>query len=190
MILKSRIVCGVISILVLVLGAAACNQPAPLSPDQAEFKKAVVTQVKTLQGLLGPALANGKGDAVDTALSRYFDETAWKNIACDFQVRVVDKKKQYIGGRMHLKNWDGSLPGPEVRLDYSTYAKSFDSIAKGEIFSRRFFNTDGPLVIIGGPVAHQGEPVGAFGIMLPGECMPGHYRLKQDQILAIDYNRD
>ena len=110
-----------------------------------------------LQGLLEPALAKGTGDAVDVALSKYFDRTTWKDIACDFQVRVVDAKKQYIGGRMHLKNWDGSLPGPDMRLDYSTYGDSFDAIDKGKIFSGRFFNTDGPLVIIGGPVSHQGK---------------------------------
>ena len=166
----------------------ATSRP-PLSPEQTEFKKAIVAQVRMLQGLLEPALAKGTGDAVDVALSKYFDRTTWKDIACDFQVRVVDAKKQYIGGRMHLKNWDGSLPGPDMRLDYSTYGDSFDAIDKGKIFSGRFFNTDGPLVIIGGPVSHQGKPVGAFGIMIPGECMPKHYRLQQEQILDIDYNR-
>lgn len=179
---------GLFTIITLFV-CGACNGSAPLSPDQERFKKEVRRQITALQSVLAPALSSGSADAVDEVLSQYFNNTDWKRIACNYEVRVVDSKKRYVGARIHLKNWDGSLPGPDTRLDYSQYGSSFNKISEGMIFANRFFNTDGPLVIIGGPVFYEGKNVGAFGIMLPGECLPKHFNLSQDDILAIDYNQ-
>lgn len=173
---------------ILALASGGCKSPAQLSPEQARFKQEVLEQVQMLKELLGPVMTKPTGKAVDQALSQYFGKTPWKTIDCDYEVRVVDGQKRYIGGRVHRKDWDGSLPGPDIRLDYSQYGKSFDVLGDGKTYAGRFFNSDGPLVIIGSPIFRGGRCVGAFGIFLPGQCVPHHFGLEQDDILSINYN--
>lgn len=177
---------GLLLLPLLVL-AVGCQTDKPLSPQARQFKQAVGQQLELLAKGVADGLARSDNLAIDATLTAYFAQTPWAALPCPYSVHVVDSGYNYLLGRHHSASSEISQV-EKGRANYNHFQKIFRHLQNGQIVPMRFYDLDGPYIVICAPLFHGSDFMGAVGFLFATNCIFERYGLAQDQVLAIDFN--